>query len=320
MFVSNFSFQLQSNYEELKQNMRECERDWDQYKVSLMCDSWTGTSGDSIINFMVYCNDRLFFQKTINATGEIQNADFLYEQIKEVIVNDIGVDRVMQIVTDNGSNYKKACLQITRDFPKIFWQPCAAHTINLLLKSIGKFTDVEKVISSAQRICKFFYNHNNLHAEMKRRIGGDLYRWNATRFGTVFVFLQSFWDRRDKFRQWMASEEWTNSRYNRDTEYKYADTCLSSRQWWENVKFVLELVAPIYSLLRFADSQKIGTVSGFIPMVMGCRDMLEVYLEGHKDILKNVLGLLDGRIKNLCENTLMLAGTALLSIPIFMLQ
>jgi hypothetical protein len=149
----------------------------------------------------------LFFHKTINTIGEIQNAGFLYDCIKKVIVDNIGVDRVMQIVTDNGSNYKKACVQVTREFPKICWQPCAAHIINLLLKSIGKFTYVDKVIYSVQRICKFFYNHNNLNVAMKRNIGGELYRWNGTRFGTVFIFLQSFWDRKDKFRQWMASED-----------------------------------------------------------------------------------------------------------------
>jgi hypothetical protein len=188
-------------------DMEECKMDWDRYKVSLMCDSWTGQGGESIINFMVYCNEKLFFHKTINTIGEIQNVGFLYDCIKKVIVDSIGVDRVMQIVTDNGSNYKKACVQVTREFPKICWQPCAAHIINLLLKSIGKFTYVDKVIYSVQRICKFFYNHNNLNVAMKRNIGGELYRWNGTRFGTVFIFLQSFWDRKDKFRQWMASED-----------------------------------------------------------------------------------------------------------------
>jgi hypothetical protein len=39
----------------------------------------------------------------------------------------------MQIVTDNGSNYKKACKMISRKF-LIVWQSCLAHTINLMLK------------------------------------------------------------------------------------------------------------------------------------------------------------------------------------------
>jgi hypothetical protein len=42
----------------------------------------------------------------------------------------------------------------------------------------------------------FFYCR--LHAMMREKIGGELVRWNATRFGTVFIFLQSFMDRKDK--------------------------------------------------------------------------------------------------------------------------
>lgn len=71
----------------------------------------------SIINFMVYCNGHMFFHKSINATSQIQNADFLYDGIKEVIVDTIGHKLVVQIITDNGSNYKKACLRITKEYP-----------------------------------------------------------------------------------------------------------------------------------------------------------------------------------------------------------
>jgi hypothetical protein len=41
----------------------------------------------------------------------------------------------VQIVTDNGSNYKKACKMISHKF-LIVWQSCLAHTINLMLCDI----------------------------------------------------------------------------------------------------------------------------------------------------------------------------------------
>jgi hypothetical protein len=31
------------------------------YDVTIMCDSWTGPMGMSIMNFMVYCNGIMFF-------------------------------------------------------------------------------------------------------------------------------------------------------------------------------------------------------------------------------------------------------------------
>lgn len=114
----------------------------------------------SIINFMVYCNGRMFFLKSVNATGLIQNADYIHSILREVVHDDVGEKCVVQIVTDNGANYKKACRMIIAEFKHITWQPCAAHTINLMLRDIATYFDVECVVDSAKRICRFLYKHN----------------------------------------------------------------------------------------------------------------------------------------------------------------
>jgi hypothetical protein len=115
------------------------------------------------------------------------------------VVDDIGPENVVQLVTDNWANYKKACAKLIDEYPRIVWQPCVAHTINLMLKDIGKFSEVDDIVSSAKKCTNLLHSHKRLHNEMKRRIGGEIVRWNATRFGTVFMFLQSLWDRKDKF-------------------------------------------------------------------------------------------------------------------------
>jgi len=134
----------------------------------------------------------MFFHKTVDASGCTQNSDFIYKILKEVVVVEVGIQNVVQIVTDNGANYKKACKLLIAEYTHITWQPCAAHTINLIFKDIGEFQEVDKVVQSAKRISRFLYNHDRLHDEMKKKIGGELIRPNATRFGTVFIFLQSF--------------------------------------------------------------------------------------------------------------------------------
>ena len=199
---------LEQNFNDLKAHMKSFREDWDRFGVTLMCDSWTSNNMMCIINFMIFCNGRMFFHKTVNATGEVQNAEFIYDCISKVVEEEIGPKYIVQIVTDNGSNYKKACKMLVAKHKHITWQTCAAHTINLMLKDIGRFDEVDHVVKSAKRICNFFYNHNRLHAMMRQKIGGELVRWNATRFGTVFLCLQSFFDRQDEFKAWMVSPEW----------------------------------------------------------------------------------------------------------------
>jgi hypothetical protein len=65
---------LQANFEEAEQSLEKSRQGWDQYGVTIMCDSWTGPTGMAIINFMVSCNGRMFFHKSIDASNCKQSA------------------------------------------------------------------------------------------------------------------------------------------------------------------------------------------------------------------------------------------------------
>jgi hypothetical protein len=111
------------------------------------------------------------------------------QEIHKAIV-ELNPEHIVHIVTDNGSNYKKACKMITRKFP-IVWQPCLVHMINLMLKAVREFPEHKAMILTGGRICRWLYNHNKSHAMMMAAIGCELVRWNATRFGTNYMFLEN---------------------------------------------------------------------------------------------------------------------------------
>ena len=58
------------------------------------------------------------------------------------MVEDIGSENVVHVVTDNGSNYKKACKELLSEvYEHIAWTPCLAHTVNLMLKDIARMPE-----------------------------------------------------------------------------------------------------------------------------------------------------------------------------------
>ena len=71
------------------------------------------------------------------------------------------------------------------------------HTINFMLKDIGKFPEHDACIASGQQICSWLYNSNNLHSIMREAIDGELVKWNATRFGMNYMFLDSMMKKKD---------------------------------------------------------------------------------------------------------------------------
>jgi hypothetical protein len=102
------------------------------------------------------------------------------------VIIELSEEHIMEIMTNNGPNYKKAYRMVSQKY-QIMWQLCLAHTINLMLKLIGEFPDHKAMIDGARRICRWLFNHNKLHAMMRAAIGGDLVRWNNTNY----IFLES---------------------------------------------------------------------------------------------------------------------------------
>ena len=55
------------------------------------------------------------------------------------MVEKIGPENVVHVVTDNGSNYKKACKELLSEvYEHIALTPCLSHTVNLMLKDIAR--------------------------------------------------------------------------------------------------------------------------------------------------------------------------------------
>jgi hypothetical protein len=161
----------------------------------------------------------------------------LYLQEIHKVVIELGPEHIVQIVTDNRSNYNKACKMLTHQF-LIVSQPCLAHTINLMLNAIGEFPEHKAVIQAGRRICRWLYNHNKLHAMMRAAIGGELVKWKATHFGMNYMFLDSMHHPRDKFMMWMASPSFLESRFVNTNEGRFAHSFLPSLTWWETMQSV----------------------------------------------------------------------------------
>ncbi|XP_044446788.1 uncharacterized protein [Triticum aestivum] len=303
---------LEVNYDEATSFLQKFKQDWKNFGVTLMCDSWTGPTGMSLINFMVYCNTRMFFLNTIDASGQTQNSDFIYREIEKV-VEEIGHEHIVQIVTDNGSNYKKTCKTLIEEpkYSHIVWQPCAAHTVNLMLKDIAKFPEVDVIVKSAKTICRFFHKHNNLHDNMKKNICGELIRPNATRFGTVFMFLESYHLKKDKFREWMVSTDWKECQWRYEPGYVFAEECLSSNVWWNTLEWVLGSLRPLYKAMRYADTQKQCTLSGFKKSMMLAIQQMEAHLGPTSRLYLSFMRKVGKRIEAMEEDTFMVAAAVL---------
>ena len=90
----------------------------------------------------------------------------------------------------------------------LFWTPCAAHCIDLMLKEIGRNDKIKDAVTKGRRIANYIYNHSEVLAMMRAFTGGDIVRPAPTRFATNCVALKSLMDKKDTLAKMCASEEW----------------------------------------------------------------------------------------------------------------
>ncbi|XP_026428927.1 uncharacterized protein LOC113324857 [Papaver somniferum] len=131
------------------------------------------------------------FLKSVDASDRTNDADFIRKLVKEVIV-DVGAENVVQFITDNGSNFKKAGKDLMLEYPHIFWTPCGAHCVQLMLEELGsKLPRIKTAFILGKRLVTYIYAHFQVLSLMRELTGADLHRSTKTRFATQYYTLES---------------------------------------------------------------------------------------------------------------------------------
>ena len=72
------------------------------------------------------------------------------------IVDIVGAQNVIHLVTDNGSNFKAVGRLLNEKYGNICWSPCIAHCLNLILQDISKVPHVVDLAQRGSHVTKFF--------------------------------------------------------------------------------------------------------------------------------------------------------------------
>lgn len=194
------------------------KQQWQKYGCSILSDGWTDGRNRTLINFIVVSNGVMVFLKSIDASNIVKNAENLSLMLEEVVL-EVGIENVVQVVTDNAAAYVAAGKLLQDRHPTLFWTPCAAHCLDLLLEDIGKIDWVKPIVEEARDITKYIYNHPWVLQLMREHTKGkELVRSGATRFATNFLTLQSITTLLNPLKQMFVSQPWVDSTYSKKVD------------------------------------------------------------------------------------------------------
>jgi len=105
--------------------------------------------------------------------------------------------------------------------PHLFWSPCAAHCLDLMLEDIFKISNIRRTLKRAIEVSNFIYGRPGLLNMMRRYTNGqELIRPAKTRFATACIMFSSLRRVKLNLRTMFTSEDWKNSKWSKNNRGK----------------------------------------------------------------------------------------------------
>lgn len=195
------------------------------------------------------------FLKSIDASSYVKDANLISSLLADV-VEEVGVKIVVEVIRNNAANYVADGKLLCAQYPTIFWIPCAAHCIDLILEDIGKLEWVQDIVHECKQITKYIYNHAWVLNLVREFTEGELSCLAVTRFATNFLSLQSLLNEYQAMRRMFCSQRWLCWKDNTKPDAIAVKMPLFKDNLWEEVTEAVSMTEPLVKVFRIMDGDK----------------------------------------------------------------
>ncbi|GMQ01633.1 hypothetical protein CsSME_00048203 [Camellia sinensis var. sinensis] len=275
--------------------MKEHKEDWAKYGCSIMCDGWTDRKHRTLINFLVNCPRGTMFLESIDASSYSKDANKIFSLLDK-FVDKIGEANVVQIVTDSAAANVLAGKFLEAKRPHLYWTPCAAHCMDLMLEDIFKLPNFKKTFERAIGVHGYIYNHPSL-LNMIRSFTQlkELVKPAKTRFATAFLTLQRLYQQRNNLRKMFTSEEWTKSKWAKEPQGKKTAQIMLMPSFWNHVHLALQFSCPLVHVLRMVDGEEKPPMGYIYEAMDRAKEAIANAFDGKEEKYKEIFEIIDQR-------------------------
>ncbi|KAG8499011.1 hypothetical protein CXB51_005399 [Gossypium anomalum] len=213
-----------------------------------------------------YHRERTSKSIPIDASSVSSRDAKFYYSLLDSVVEEIGENHIVQIVTDNEAAMKAAGKKLILKRKHLYWTSCAAHYLDLCLEDIGKKPSVAKVLDEAKKVTCFIYNHIWTVDLMKKYTQRkQILRPALTQFATHFIQLEEITRQKQGLREMFNSKEFKESKWGQQKSgpaYE-AKKIVLGKDFLKKANDLIKVYEPLVKVLRLVDSDEKPTM-GFI--------------------------------------------------------
>ncbi|KAH1221743.1 hypothetical protein GmHk_12G035088 [Glycine max] len=281
---------------EYTENLMKGHREqWVKYGCTIMSDAWTDRKQRCIINFLINSQAGTMFLKSVDGSDFVKTGEKLFELL-DAIVEEVGEENFVQVVTDNGSNYVLAGKLLEEKRKHIYWTPCAAHCIDLMLEDIGKLPLIRKTIRRAINLVGFIYAHSSTLSLLRNFTNKrELVRHAITRFATSYLTLERLHKEKANIRKMFTSDEWTLNKLSKEPKGKEAAKVVLMPSFWNSVVYTLKVMAPLVKVLRLVDGERKPAMGYIYEAMDKAKETIIKSFNNNESKYKDVFEIIDKR-------------------------
>ncbi|RVX01740.1 hypothetical protein CK203_024334 [Vitis vinifera] len=142
---------LEEEVQELELYISTLKAKWLIYGCTSMCDGWSSRTRKPIINFMNYCDRSMIYHSSVESINIPKTTNYIFS-LMDKVVEDVGEENVVQVVTNNEASFKAAGMLLMEKRKHLFWSPCVAHCIDLMLEDIASMKHIKEILDQAKMI------------------------------------------------------------------------------------------------------------------------------------------------------------------------
>ena len=250
----------------------------------------------------------MIYHTSVDTTNISKTADYIFS-LMDKVVDEVGEENIVQVVTDNEASFKAAGHMLMEKRKHLFWSPCAAHCIDLMLEDIGSLKSVKETLDDAKVITSFIYNSLKVVNLMKLYTKDrDLLRPGITRFATEFISIESLIRYEQDLKRMCTTTEWrefNKERSRRSVRDKVSNLILTDR-FWKKAREVQNIMDPLVRVLKIVDQDKKPTLS----IIYEAMDRAKLAIKASNKNWKKYWDIIDRRWEGQLHRHLHAAGNS----------
>lgn len=263
-----------------------------KYGGTVCCDGWRDAAGRPLLNATFACPTGAFMVCAWDSSTEVKTAEYIADKLTDVI-NDIGADKVVQVIMDNAANCVAAGKVLEARFEHITFSPCMAHTLDLMLEDWGQMDFIDELVQKGRDLVTWINGADAIRTAFTKHTNGQkLTKWVATRFATSFLMLESLVKHRASLERTVVDplvKAYVDRYPAKKAAWLQQKNLVLDREFWKEVTTVLKVLQPAFKLLRMVDGD------------FACISKVYVHMHRVGEELKNAEGLTAGQRREMLK-------------------